>query len=200
MSWADGARGLPAILRAMITLGLRAQKGGAVFVILSMEAEGPKLRQAGVVSTSAEGDRLSLEPYRLASQVARSAAPDIVSRGRERQAALAVANLQALVDQHRPARAALLVHRAGWITDLLAYSLASPEHVPVAELLAVRDALRLAAGRCGLALLEQDEKALGERMSSGEFDAVLRDLGRAAGRPWRREQKLASLAAWMAAT
>ena len=39
-------------------------------------------------------------------------------------------------------RNALLVNRAGWITDLLQYSLFDPGHPPVAEGLAVRDALR----------------------------------------------------------
>jgi hypothetical protein len=99
---------------------------------------------------------------------------------------------------------ALLANRAGWVTDLLSYSLFDPQHPPVAEGLAVRDALRAAAARCGLALTETDEKSLPEMgpaclgLTTGQVDATLAAFGTAAGRPWRKEQKLAALAAWVA--
>jgi len=35
-------------------------------------------------------------------------------------------------------------------------------------------------------------------LAPGEIDAALKDLGATAGRPWRKEQKLACLAAWIA--
>ena len=102
-------------------------------------------------------------------------------------------------------RAALLVNRAGWITDLLGHALSSPEHPPVIEGLAVRDALRFAFGRCGLPAVEMDEKSLPEvaakalERSPTEIDAWLTGLGATAGKPWRKEHKLACLAAWLAA-
>jgi hypothetical protein len=98
----------------------------------------------------------------------------------------------------------LLVNRAGWITDLLEHSLFAPEHPPVAEGLAVRDALRFAFGQSGLKVIEMDEKSLPEaaskalRLSIADIDLRLKSLGAAAGRPWRKEQKLACLAAWLA--
>jgi hypothetical protein len=75
--------------------------------------------------------------------------------------------------------------------------------VPVAEGLAVRDALRSGVRECGLTLVEVDEKSLPDlaqhvlRLSTGEIDARLKALGAAAGKPWRKEQKLACLAAWV---
>jgi hypothetical protein len=104
----------------------------------------------------------------------------------------------------KPVFAALLVNRAGWVTDLLEYSSSWPEHVPVAEGLAVRDALRFACKQCGLEVIELDEKSLSDLAasalgaSSASIEARLRALGTAAGRPWRREQKLACLSAWFA--
>jgi len=98
----------------------------------------------------------------------------------------------------------LLVNRAGWITDLLEYSLFAPEHPPVAEGLAVRDALRFALGRSGLKLVEMDEKSLPEAaskalgFSTADLDLRLKGLGATAGKPWRKEQKLACLSAWLA--
>jgi hypothetical protein len=104
----------------------------------------------------------------------------------------------------RPVVAALLVNRAGWITDLLEYSGAWPEHVPVAEGLAVRGALRFACKQHDLHVVEFDEKSLPDfaasalGLSAASVDARLNALGILAGRPWRKEQKLACLAAWNA--
>ena len=136
-----------------IAIGLRAQKGGAVIVALSVAADGPDILLSSFLPTSTEGDRLSYEPYRVAFETvqggARAEAASAVAEGRGRQDWLAADGLQAVVERlHRkPDIAALLVNRAGWITDLLDYSLAWPDHVPVAETLAVRDALRFAVSR-----------------------------------------------------
>jgi hypothetical protein len=78
-----------------------------------------------------------------------------------------------------------------------------PEHVPLAEGLAVRDALRLGCGRCSLEVAEIDEKSLREvasvhlRLSPLDMDVHLKSLGATVGRPWRRVQKLACLSAWV---
>jgi hypothetical protein len=133
----------------------------------------------------------------------------LVAEGRKRQGEQAMKGLGHIVRTLRkagqtPRVAALLVNRAGWVTDALAYSLAWPEHVPVAEGLAVRDALRFAIGRLGVELVEVDEKSLRERASeelrleSADIEIRLKCLGTGVGRPWRKEQKLACLAAWVA--
>jgi hypothetical protein len=102
-----------------------------------------------------------------------------------------------------PVAAALLVNRAGWITDLLDYSLAFQEHAAVAEGLAVRDAFRSAFDRCRLKVVELDEKSLPEAaskalaLSPADLDARLKALGGSVARPWRKEQKIACLAAWV---
>jgi hypothetical protein len=132
-----------------------------------------------------------------------------VAEGRKRQNQLAANGLGDIVRKVRdagcePVVAALLVNRASWITDLFAYSLSAPEHPPVAEGLAVREALRFAFGRVGIEAVELDEKSLPERaseelrMSPADLDPHLKALGADVGRPWRKEQKLAFLAAWVA--
>jgi len=76
--------------------------------------------------------------------------------------------------------------------------------VPVAESLAVRDALRFAFRQCHVEDAELDEKSLLDLaaetlgMSAAEINARLKTLGATVGRPWRKEQKLACLAAWVA--
>ena len=202
-------------MRATVALGLRAHRGGALVVGVARGGAGPRLVLSTLLTTAAEGDRLAFEPYHVAFEMAEGAreippeAAAAVAEGRRRQEALAAEGLGDIVrwlegEGSRPAVAALLVNRAGWVTDLLQYSLFDPAHPPVAEGLAVRDALRSAAGRCGLELIEMDEKSLPEAasiklgLSPGELEAQLKTLG-ATAKPWRKEQKLACLAAWLAA-
>jgi hypothetical protein len=186
-----------------------------VVVGVAVEDDEPRVLLSTFLATGAEGDRLSLEPYRVAHELARgpqggasAEAAAAVAEGRGRQDQLAAKGLQNIVRQldEAPVVAALLVNRAGWITDLLEYSLAWPEHVPVAEGLAVRDALRFAFKECRFEVVELDEKSLPDLaenalgLSSAEIDARLKGLGATVGRPWRKEQKLACLSAWVTIT
>ena len=198
-----------------LALGLRASKGGAVAVGIRVEEGEPRVLLSTFLKTSSDGDRLSLEPYRVAfemasgSQGASAQVVAAVAEGRRRQDQLAAKVLEDIIrEQEKAGRApiitALLVNRAGWINDLLKYSLAFADHVAVAEGLAVREALRFAIRQCGIDAVELDEKSLPEvaaetlRISTEEIDARLKMLGMTAGKPWRKEQKLACLAAWVA--
>lgn len=183
-------------------------------VAVTLEAGEPRVLLSSFLATADEGDRVSLEPFHVAAEMERgpdgrasAQAEAAVAEGRKRQEALAAAGLEKIVEQLRaqgsePEVAALLVNRAGWIRDLLSYSLAFADHPPVAEGLAVLDALRFALSRVGLAVRELDEKSLPELASErlgvepDALDARLKALGAAAGKPWRKEQKLACLAAW----
>jgi hypothetical protein len=197
-----------------IGLGFRAGRGGGVVVGVATDGREPRVVLSAFLATAAEGDRLSAEPYRVAAEMVRNGAATadagaVVADGRKRQDRLAANGLDDIVRKLRkaecePVVAALLVNRAGWITDVLAYSLEWAEHVPVAEGLAVRDALRFALGRSGLDVAEMDEKSLHEvaskeiRLTPADIDTRLKNLGATAGKPWRKEQKLACLAAWVA--
>ncbi|HWA60579.1 MAG TPA: hypothetical protein VG939_04355 [Caulobacteraceae bacterium] len=197
-------------------IGFRASRGGAVAVAVAGDVDAPAVVISTFLATAAEGDRLAFEPYHLAAEMAHAGepSPDIVAavaEARRRQDALAESGLRALLERlqdagHEPAVAALLVNRAGWLTEVLrlAHSLSSPEHPPVIEGLAVRDALRFAFGRCGLSVAEMDEKTLSDTaaavlgLTPGVLDARLKAFGAAAGKPWRKEQKSAAVAAWLA--
>ena len=201
-----------------VGLGLRATKGGAVVVGVAVDGGEPRVVLSTFLATGAEGDRLSCEPYHVAAEMrcnphgkASAAAAAAVAEGRERQDQLASKGLHAIIGALEEARcepvvAALLVNRAGWITDLLEYSASWPEHVPVAEGLAVRDALRFACKESRIEVTELDEKTLPDLAadaldtSSMPVGARLKALGATVGRPWRKEQKLACLSAWFAVT
>ena len=181
---------------AKVAIGLRAQKGGAVMVALSLATDGPRLLLSSFLPTAVEGDRLAFEPYAVASEMPLAEAAAAVAEGRKRQDEMAAQGLRAIISQleERPVAAALLLNRAGWITDLLSYSREWAEHIPVAEGLAVREALRFAIRQCGLKLVEIDEKSMPDPAEH------LKALGKVAAKPWRKEQKFACVAAWVAAT
>lgn len=201
-----------------VVVGLRAHKGGAVTVCVAVEKGVPQVVLSTVLVTGVEADRLSFEPYRVAAEMPRGpegkASADaiaMVEQGRRRQDAAATKGLQALLGDMAEAGyattdVALLVNRAGWITDLLEYSLGWAEHVPVAEALAVRDALRWACSRCDIEQIELDEKSLPGLaaaelgLSMEKIGERLKALGASRWKPWRKEQKLACLAAWLVAT
>jgi hypothetical protein len=203
--------------RDVVGLGLRAQKGGAVIVALVVDRGEPRVLLSTLVATHNEGDRLSLEPYAVAAGMTRgpggkasAEAVVAVEEGRGRQDQLAAKGLQDVVrrleaEGHDKIVAALIVNRAGWVSDLLDYSLAWADHVPVAQGLAVREALRFGLDRCGIDRVELDEKSLTDlaqdalKLPLAEIGAHLKNLGATSGKPWRKEQKSACLAAWLAA-
>lgn len=200
-----------------VALGFRAGRGGSVVVGVAADRPLPRVVLSTFLATAAEGDRLAFEPYQVAYEMPRgedggptAEAAATVAEGRRRQAALAATGLAAVLERlkregFRPAVAALLINRAGWMTDLLDHCLSAPEHPPVAEGLAVRVALRSAFARLGLEVVEMDEKSLRESaalklpLSPGQIDIQLNAVGATVGRPWRKEQKASCLAAWVAA-
>lgn len=206
----------PSSVKIPVALGFRAIRGGGVVAGVALDDGEPRVVLSGFLATAAEGDRLAYEPYHVAAEMERS--PDggasaeaaaAVAEGRKRQNQLAAQSLADIIGRLRdaacePAIAALLLNRASWIPDLLAYSLAWPDHPPVAEGLAVRDAIRFALDQCGVPVVQTDEKSLPEAaserlcMAPDEMNHRLKALGAAAGRPWRKEQKLACLSAWAA--
>jgi hypothetical protein len=200
-----------------VALGFRAQRGGSVVVGVSLEAGAPRVMLNAFLATAAAGDRLTFEPYHVAYEMAGGPTNDpapaavvsTLAEARKRQDALAASGLGAILAQLAAAGSAarvgaLLVNRAGWMTDHLPHALSAPEHPPVMEGLAVRDALRFAFGHCRLAAIETDEKSLPDTASAvlgaspGGLEAQLKALGASAGKPWRKEQKAACLAAWVA--
>lgn len=200
-----------------IALGFRAVRGGSVVVGVAADQPLGRVVLSTFLDTATEGDRLAFEPYQVAYEMPRgegggpsAQAAASVAEGRRRQVALAQTGLGAMLDRlqgegFRPAVAALLINRAGWMTDDLEHSLSAPEHPPVAEGLAVRAALRTAFASLGLDVVEMDEKSLRESaalrlpISAGQIDIQLNRLGASVGRPWRKEQKASCLAAWVAA-
>jgi hypothetical protein len=56
-----------------IALGFRAGRGGGVVVGVTADGSEPRVVLSTFLATAAEGDRLSLEPYQVAADMARGA-------------------------------------------------------------------------------------------------------------------------------
>lgn len=208
---AEGRR----LVAHQVALGFRAGRGGSVVVGVT-GADAPRVVLSTFLATAAAGDRLAFEPFHVAAEMAQGSDGDVpanvaaaVDEALGRQADAAQRGLSAILQRVRdgggePVVGALLVNRAAWVTDLLPYSLSMPDHPPVAEGLAVRDSLRTAFQRCDLRWSEVDEKSLPDVASAAlgltmpALTERMTSLGKAAGRPWRKEQKNACLAAWLA--
>src|SRR6185436_1987765 len=117
-----------------VALGFRAVRGGSVVVGVATDGGAPRVVLSTFLATAAEGDRLAYEPYHVAYETERgpngeatAEAAAAVAEGRRRQDAVAAEALAGLLERladagHAPAVAALLVNRAGWLTDLLQHS------------------------------------------------------------------------------
>jgi hypothetical protein len=84
-----------------VGLGFRALKGGSVVVGVAMYKSEPRVVLSSFLVTVAEGDRLSLEPYHVATETERGPhggaseqAVAAAAEGRKRQDALAAAELE----------------------------------------------------------------------------------------------------------
>jgi hypothetical protein len=97
-----------------------------------------------------------------------------------------------------------LLLAAGRPLPVLEQILASHALIHAAEGELYREALRDASREFGLSLTEVKEKELLDRaprtlrLSSAELNRRLGEWGRAVGPPWRQDEKLATLVAWMA--
>src|SRR6266404_77090 len=87
-----------------IGLGFRAGRGGSVVVGVAMDGREPRVVLSRFLATAVEGDRLSLEPYHVAAEMARdpqgrvsAKAAAAVAEGRKRQGRMAADGLNAIV-------------------------------------------------------------------------------------------------------
>ena len=106
---------------ALVGLGLRASKGGAVAVGVMLDEGEPRVLVSTFLKTSADGDRLSLEPYGVAfemaagSQRASAEAVAAVAEGRRRQDELAAKVLQDIIHELERRKEQKLACLAAWV-------------------------------------------------------------------------------------
>jgi hypothetical protein len=186
-------------------LGFRPHTGWACAVVLGGAVRSPVVLLRRRVELSDPG--LPWQPYHAAAQLRPDAAADLVGQACAAAADAAHSAVDALAAEvraggHELSGVGVPVGRTA-VPDSLATVLASHPLMHAAEGELFRSVLADAAARHGLPAVRMTARDLPVEVCAelGCTDVELRrrltDLGRPVGRPWRQDEKEASLAAWV---
>jgi len=197
------------------SIGVSAHLGWAATAILSLGRSGPQVLRSDRLATAPEEDREAKEPFHVAggfeglARVPRPENPQAtLERGLAKQRRFTARELEKLASalaeaSYEIATAGILVSR-GRRAPSFEKSIGSHTQIHVEEGLAVRDSIARALLAAGARVRELDTKNLLEIASEelGESgSALMQRLGEvrpASGASWRKEEKQAALAAWIA--
>jgi len=189
-------------------LGFRVHSGWAAVVAVALEKDAPVVvarQRPRFVETFTYGFR---QPYHTAAKMKPEAAREFLARMQQeasRLACKAVRGLQAELKEQgiKVTRCGLLLASGKALPDVEKI-LTSHALIHTADGELFREAILHACRRCGLKTESIKEKELLARSSTvlrGQPAALLRhvtELGKPFGAPWSQDEKLATLAAWLA--
>jgi hypothetical protein len=187
-------------------LGVRAHSGWAAVVAVCGSLDEPLVLASRRLEVVPSADVMHTQPYHVAAELGAQRGRLVVDRcaaDAEARAKTGLARLTEELVAKTFAACAILTPRAREPLDF-ERTLRSHALVHAAEGMLFRTAFARAAAACDLEVhaFEEDEiiavaaSRLGERPEGVE--RRLSDLGRVAGRPWTRDQKLAALAGLLA--
>lgn len=150
----------------------------------------------------------SRQPYHAAQRLSLTKAEAWIGRCHDRSARLALEAVTSMIaDLARQGHRVVVVgilRGSGRALPELAAILRSHALLHTAEGEFYRDVLAHAIESCALPVASVLERELWDRSAAvfhlvkGDLQGRLKELGRSLGPPWREDQKLASLAAWIA--
>ena len=185
-------------------LGFRVKSGWAVLILIGGSVRSPRLYQNGIINLSDPRNPEARQPYHAAMGKLETNATRLKRRIHDVRCTTerSIVDLlaQYMENGYVIRRAALVV---GSVID--PYSIANPHiraHALEGRLFrtTLEGALRSRGIHCSL-FTERDAYAVATKshgLSTGCIRDMLANLGRAVAGPWRADQKLAALAAWMA--
>jgi hypothetical protein len=189
-------------------VGFRAHSGWTALVALTVTKGAPTVlarERVHLVETFTYKFR---QPYHTAEKMPLGEARAFISRTRteaRRLAFRAIRRLQAGLEAQgfQLIRSGLLLS-SGRPLPRLSQILASHALIHTADGELFREALLHASARCGLEAITIKEREIREaatgilRFKPADLSRRIADLGRPLGPPWSQDEKLASLAAWLA--
>jgi hypothetical protein len=189
-----------------VALGMKSHTGWAAVVALCGPAGSAEVfakRRIEMATTFDEG-----AVYHKSQELPLARADALIRSSEEKFERIAREALAALVAELRTAGcetvASVLVGGAGKALPPLESIVKSHALVHAAEGELYRRVLRRASEACHIPVLEIPAKEIGARaaralgIAPAQLTARLAALGKAAGRPWARDQKDSALAAWVA--
>ena len=191
-------------------ISFRAHSGWAALIALSASLDAPQVLERRRIELCDPHDPRSKQPYHAAEPLKFAEAEKLVNHCIAFSQKLASQAVQAIVNDlerggHRVTAAAVLCASGRALPDLKAI-LASHALIHAAEGEMFRDVLVRACEQSGLPITKiREREVLGTASSSiGLSEEKLQEhlvtLGKQLGPPWTQDQKLATLAAWVAVT
>lgn len=189
-------------------IGFRAHSGWAAAVAIGGPPEAPSVIARRRIQMADRGAAGPSQPYHAAVGLDIGDARSVVEGCAARAAVLAETALRGLVEDlrqigHSVAGCGLLLASGRPLPDL-ASILASHALIHTAEGELFREALRAASRECGLQLVEVKERELLARASAdlhlpaAGVERHMAAMGKSIGPPWRQDEKLSAVVAWLA--
>ena len=198
-----------------VSIGVSAHLGWAATAVIHLGRGGLRVLRTDRIETAEPGDREASEPFHVAGGFQGlervpppSNAEATLRRGlrkQRRQTAQAISRLEKLLasEGHRIAFAGVLVGR-GKSASTFEKATGSHIQIHIEEGIAVRESIVRALDKAGTSIHEIDQKDVRSIASSvlGRNTAALLDELNGTqpenGGPWRKEEKTAAMAAWIA--
>jgi hypothetical protein len=188
-------------------VGFCVHSGWSALVAIGLEKAQPSVLHRERLHLVEEFTYRFRQPYHTAEKMPLAGAREFISKARTTAGNLAHRGIQALEAQletrgYHLGHGALLL-ASGKALPELEKILASHALIHTADGELFRDALAQASEKCGLRLLRVREKELlglaAQTLdkSSAALLQQAKELGRPFGSPWSRDEKFASLAAWL---
>lgn len=197
------------------SIGVSAHLGWAATAVVAFDRSELRILRTDRIETYPEGDKEALEPYHVAggfdglSRVPQPADPRaVVKRGLRKQQRFTARSLKRLAsdlaDDDRELRRAAVLSSRGRDAPTFEKSIGSHTQIHIQEGLAVRASITTALEALSATVHAIDSKSLlsiARKELHATERALMNDLSRLKpenGGAWRKEEKLAALAAWVA--
>jgi hypothetical protein len=191
-----------------VALGFRSHSGWTAAVAVTGSPREAVVIERRRIETADPAMAGSRQPYHSAQRLSLEKAEAWIGRCRERSARLALDAVAAMIADlakqgHRVVVAGILRGSGRTLPDLAAI-LRSHALLHTAEGEFYREALAQATKSCALPVTPVIEREAWDRgaavfhLTAADLQGRLKELGQSLGPPWREDQKLASLAAWIA--
>ena len=189
-------------------LGLRAHSGWAAAIALAGPASAPRVLARQRLEFADPKLAYSKQPYHAAAERSLPEAEKLIAQCMQSSADLAFLGMRGIVDELKAAGARVsacgLLLGSGKPLPELAGILKSHALIHTAEGEMFRGVLAQAAERLGVRVIGVKEKLIWQQaptalnQSAAAVAAQLKAMGKSLGPPWREDERLATLAAWMA--
>jgi len=190
------------------TLGLRAHSGWAAVVALAGPASAPRVLARQRLEFADPKLGYSKQPYHAAAERPIPEAEKLIAQCMQSSTDLAFLGMRRIVDELKTAGARVstcgLLLGSGRPLPELAGILRSHALIHTAEGEMFRSVLSQAAKRLGARVIGVKEKQIWPEaatrlnQSAAAIAAHLKVMGKSLGPPWREDERLATLIAWMA--